>query len=132
MGVVTKLVSNGKRNLVEIEFHNNLLKNNGIFVKDDEYLEDSLIRLYKDNNHGYIINEKTGIFELPYGIEDTSFYIKKMDKKDINAISKFIRKKFPKDCQMILKKGISMNDIKYTDPTKINLNKIPGYKSIEV
>ena len=132
LGVVTKIVSNGEHNLVELEFHQNLLKSDGIKVRDNEYLENSLIKLYNDNNHGFIINENTGIFELPFGIEEDSHYIDKLNKKDSIEISKYIRKTFPKDCHKILKKGITIEDNKYTDPTKINLHQIPGYKTIKV
>jgi hypothetical protein len=131
LGVVNKIVSNGEHNLVELEFHQSLLKTNGIKVKGDEYLENSLIKLYNDNNHGFIINQNTGIFELPFGIKEDSHYIEKLNKKNSVEISKYIRKNFPKDCHKILKKGITIEENKYTDPTKINLHKIPGYKTIK-
>jgi hypothetical protein len=132
LGVVTKIVNNGNKNLVQIEFHDNLLKKNGIQIKEDDYIEDSLIRLYKDSKYGFIINDKIGIIELPYGIEEDSFYIKQLNEKTNKTISKFVRKKFPKDCQIILNKGISIDNIKYTDPNNININSILGHKSINV
>ena len=55
LGVVTKIFNNGNRNLVQIEFHDNLLKNTGITVEENNYIEDSLIRLYKDTNYCLII-----------------------------------------------------------------------------
>ena len=79
LGVVTKIVSNGNQNLVQLEFHDNILKNNGIPISDNEYIEDSLIKLYRDNTYGFIINDKMGIFELPYGIEKDNIYITKLD-----------------------------------------------------
>ena len=132
LGVVTKIVSNGKQNLVQIEFHNDVLKNNGILIKDNEYINDSLIKLYKDNTHGFIVNDKIGILELPYGIEENSLYINKVSEKNIKNISKFVRKNIPKDCFNILSKGINIINEKCTDPNKININNIPGYKSIPV
>lgn len=130
LGVVTKITNNGNQNLVQIEFHDNLFKQNGISIKEDDYIEDSLIRLYNDSNYGFIINEKNGIFELPFGIGDDSFYIKNLDDKNTKNIAKYFRKNFPKDCQKILKKGISLDNIKYTDPDKININSILGNKII--
>lgn len=132
LGVVTKIVNNGNKNLVQIEFHDNLFKNNGLQIKEDDYIEDSLIRLYKDSKYGFIINDKIGILELPYGIEEDSLYIKNLVNKTNKNISKYVRKKFPKDCQMILNKGIAINNIQYTDPNNINLNSILGHKSINV
>ncbi len=132
LGVVNKIVSNGNQNLVEIEFHNDLFKNTGIEIKENNYIENSLIKLYEDSNYGFIINDKIGIFELPYGIDENSIYINNLDEKNNKNISKYIRKNFPKDCHKILKKGININKGKLTDPTKININNIPGYKSITV
>ena len=132
LGVVNKIVSNGNQNLVEIEFHNDLFKNTGIEIKENNYIENSLIKLYEDSNYGFIINDKIGIFELPHGIDENSLYINNLDEKNNKNISKYIRKNFPKDCQKILKNGININKGKLTDPTKININSIPGYKSIKV
>lgn len=132
LGVVNKIVSNGNQNLVEIEFHNDLFKNTGIEIKENNYIENSLIKLYEDSNYGFIINDKIGIFELPYGIDENSIYINNLDEKNNKNISKYIRKNFPKDCQKILKNGININKGKLTDPTKININNMPGYKSIPV
>ena len=75
LGVVNKIVSNGNQNLVEIEFHNDLFKNTGIEIKENNYIENSLIKLYEDSNYGFIINDKIGIFELPHGIDENSLYI---------------------------------------------------------
>lgn len=132
LGVVTKIFNNGNRNLVQIEFHDNLLKNTGITVEENNYIEDSLIRLYKDTNYGFIINQKVGIFELPIGIEEDSNYIKNITDKSTKGISKYVRKTFPKDCLLILKKGISLDKTKHTDPNNINLNSVLGNKTIIV
>jgi len=133
LGVVTKIVSNGNQNLVQLEFHDNVLKNNGIPISDNEYIEDSLIKLYRDNTYGFIINDKMGIFELPYGIEEDNIYIQKLVDKNSKSISKYIRKNFPKDCHKILKRGLTINnDNKFSDPNKININSFPGYKTIKV
>ena len=132
LGVVNKIVSNGNQNLVEIEFHNKLLINEGIQIKEDNYIDNCLIKLYQDSNYGFIINDKIGIFELPRGIKENDLYIKNLNEKNSKNISKYIRKNMPKDCFNILSKGIKINRGKLSDPNKININNIPGYKSIKV
>ena len=132
LGVVTKIFNNENKNLVQIEFHDNLLKNTGITIEENNFIEDSLIKLYRDANYGFIINQKIGIFELPNGIDVESNYIKNINDKTTKGISKHVRKTFPKDCLMILKKGISLDKTKHTDPNNVNLNSILGNKTISI
>lgn len=132
LGVVNKIVSNGNKNLVEIEFHKHLLINDGIQLTEDNFIDNSLIKLYQDSNYGFIINNNIGILELPYGIKDNDVYIQNLNEKNSKNISKYIRKNIPKDCFKILSKGIKIPDRKLTDPNKININNMPGYKSIIV
>ena len=95
-------------------------------------MDNCLIKLYQDSNYGFIINDKIGIFELPRGIKENDLYIKNLNEKNSKNISKYIRKNMPKDCFNILSKGIKINRGKLSDPNKININNIPGYKSIKV
>ena len=76
--------------------------------------------------------QKIGIFELPNGIDVESNYIKNIHDKTTKGISKHVRKTFPKDCLMILKKGISLDKTKHTDPNNVNLNSILGNKTISI
>ena len=137
LGNVKKIVSNGARHLVEINFHNSILKSteekniNTDLIKKD-ILENTIIKIYNDNNLGYIINDKTAILELPIGIDDNNEYLKNLKEKTKDNISKYIKKNLPKDCQKILKGKINLEGKNLTNPDNINILNFPGYRIVSV
>ena len=145
LGDVKKIVSNGIRHLVEIKFHDSIINNINNNINDNindninnninytnKDLNKTIIKIYKDNNLGYIISNNTGILELPKGIEDNDEYLNSLKDKNKENISKFIRKTLPKDCQKISKKKLVLGDCKCTDPEKINIINFPGYRQVSV
>ena len=140
LGNVKKIVSNGVRHLVEINFHNSILQSNkdenintnSISTINQNILDNTLIKVYNDNNLGYIINDNTAILELPKGIEDNDEYLKNLKEKTKESISKYIKKNLPKDCQKILKKKINLEGKNLTNPENINILNFPGYRIVSV
>lgn len=131
LGTVKKIVSNGDHHLVEIYFNNllNIKLNNKENINN--YINDTLLKLYFDEKMGYIINNKLCILELPKGIDSESKYLINAQGKDIKSISKYLRKNIPKDCINILKNHLIL-DKKTTDPDKINILNFNGYHKISV
>lgn len=130
LGDVKKIVSNGMKHLVEINFHNSILELTNNKSDEKEHFDKTIIKIYKDNNFGYIINNNTAILELPIGIEDNSEYLSTLKDKNKDTISKYIKKTLPKDCMKISKNKILMNSKKLTDPEKINISNFPGYRKV--
>lgn len=132
LGNVKKIVSNGAKHLVEINFHNSIFKNENNKNMTNDILDKTIIKIYNDNNLGYIINDNTAILELPKGIEDNNEYLNSLKEKNKETISKYIKKNIPKDCQKILKTKINMEGKNLTDPEKINILNFPGYRIVSV
>ena len=139
LGNVKKILSDGNKFLIEIEFHKNLIDSNensdSIIIDTDEYIGNSIMKIYKHENEYFIINKNTGIIEIPNNFDENHYYFQKINgEKNKKILSKFIRKNFPKDCHNILKKGINLkkcND-KVIDPLQINLSNLQGYKTISL
>ena len=139
LGDVKKFVSNGNQHLVEIYFHKDLIlkidnddiNKNKIDLKSNGNLNDSLLKIYNDIKLGFIINNKSAIIEIPKGINTDSAYLEKIQDKNKQTISKYLRKNIPKDCQKILKSDIICKN-KITDPEKINILNFPGYQKVQV
>lgn len=129
LGVVKKIVSNGEQHLFEIYFHNSLIIENS--DEHNNYMNNSILKLYYDVNLGNIVNEKLCILEIPNGINTNDKYFRNCKNKDKETISKFLRKNIPKDCHNILKNNIKIKN-KITNPDKINISNLNGYQRVLV
>lgn len=130
LGDVKKIVSNGGRHLVEINLHNSILDSRK--ETNNNNLEKTIIKIYRDTKLGYIISDNIVILELPQGIEVNDNYLSNLKEKSRESISKYIRKTLPKDCQKISKKKINLENEVLTDPEKINILNFPGYRTVSV
>jgi len=136
LGTVKKILSNGNKYLIEIEFHNDLIseRNDSFIINEEEYIGNSIMKMYKHDNQYLIINKNTGILEIPNNLDENHNYFQNLNgEKNIKNVGKFIRKNFPKDCHNILKKGININTYnKILDPLEINISNFSGYRTISL
>lgn len=126
LGVVKKIVSNGSQHLFEINFHKVInLNDTGIKLKNG-YIEDTNIKIFNHNNHGYLLNNKQAIIEISNDFE--------INEDNISNISKLLKKNIAKDCSKILKRGIFINHENglITDPEKINILNFDNYQKVDV
>ena len=128
LGVVKKIVSNGNKHLFEINFHNKMKFKDGNNKpsKNTNYISGNIIRLYFDNNLGFIVNDTSCILEIPNNLEI------KDTETDIKKISKTIRKNIPKLSVDILNNGLNLKNRKITNPESINILNFEGYHSVSV
>ena len=69
LGDVKKIVSNGIRHLVEINLHNSILdsgkdNNTNDINNKNNNIEKKIIKIYRDQKLGYIINDNIAILEF--------------------------------------------------------------------
>ena len=131
LGTVKKIVSNGDKYLFEIYFNNKINIRYEKITETNNYINNSIFKLYYDNKLGYIINDKLCILEISKGIYIDDTYLRNLQVKDKKNISKYLRKNIPKDCQIILKNNLFI-DKKKTDPDKVNITNFNGYHKILV
>ena len=132
LGSVRRIISNGDTHLAEICFHNSISLSNNKNQKEKDILEETILKIYKDNIYGFIINNNIGIIEIPKGIDEDNSYLSSLKKKDKESISKYIRKNIPKDCMKLVKNKIMLEDCNQTDPEKVNISTFPGYSKVNI
>ena len=134
LGVVKKIVSDGDKHLFEINFHEPLKLYEGEYEvnKKQNNIKNTPIKIYFEDNLGLIINDNSGILEIPNNIDIDNEYFSQLKDKDIKNITKFIRKNLPKDSQNILKNGLKIKGKKITDPDKINIINFEGFHSVNL
>ena len=134
LGVVKKIVSDGDKHLFEINFHEPLKLHEGEYEvnKKQNNIKHTPIKIYFEDNLGLIINDNSGILEIPNNIDIDNEYFSQLEDKNIKNISKFIRKNLPKDSKNILKNGLKIKGKKITDPDKINIINFEGFHSVNL
>ena len=128
LGVVKKIVSNGNTHLFEIFFHNKVQNIKGSIkpVKDSNFISSNLIKLFYDDNYGFIVNETSCILEIPNNLflEDKN--------SDLKKLAKGVRKLIPKVSSDILNNGFNLKTRKITNPESINILNFDGFHTVSV
>lgn len=128
LGVVKKIVSNGDKHLFEIFFHNKVesIKGTNKPTKNTNYISGNLIKLFYDENYGFIINDNSCILEIPNNLSIDK------NENDLKKIGKDIRKLIPKISIEILNNGLDLKKRKITNPESINILNFEGYHTVSV
>ena len=128
LGVVKKIVSNGDRHIFEIFFHNKVetIKGSTKPTKDSNFISSNLIKLFYDDNYGFIVNDNSCILEIPNNLflEDSNTDLKKLGKS--------VRKLIPKISLDILNNGFNLKTRKITNPESINILNFDGFHTVSV
>ena len=134
LGVVKKIVSDGDKHLFQISFHESLKIREGKYEvnKKQNNIKHSPIKIYFEDNLGFIINETCGILEIPNNINIDNEYFSELKEKDIKNVTKHLRKNLPKDSQNILRNGIKIKGKKITDPDTINIINFNGFHTVSL
>ncbi len=128
LGVVKKIVSNGDKHLFEIFFHNKVesIKGTNKPTKNTNYISGNLLKLFYDENYGFIINDNSCILEIPNNLSIDK------NENDLKKIGKEIRKLIPKISIEILNNGLDLKKRKITNPESINILNFEGYHTVSV
>jgi hypothetical protein len=134
LGVVKKIVSNGEKHLFEIYFHESLKLYEGQYEvnKKQNNINHTPLKIYFEDNLGFIINETSGILEISNNINIDNEYFENIKDKISKNITKHLRKNIPKDSQNILRNGLKLKGKKITDPDKINIINFDGYHTVNL
>lgn len=134
LGVVKKIVSNGSKHLFEINFHGSLNLYEGEYEinKKKNLIKKTPIKIFFEDNLGYIINDNIGILEIPDDIDIDDEYFSELKEKDTKNVTKFLRKNIPKNSQNILRNGLRLKGKKITDPEKINILNFDGFHMVSL
>ena len=128
LGVVKKIVSNGDRHIFEIFFHNKVENIKGSIkpTKDSNFISSNLIKLFYDDNYGFIVNDNSCIIEIPNNLflEDKN--------TDLKKLGKCVRKLIPKVSLDILNNGFNLKTRKITNPESINILNFDGFHTVSV
>ena len=134
LGVVKKIVSNGDKHLFEIYFHEPLKIIDGEYEvsKKKNGIKNTPLKIYFEDNLGFIINGTSGIVEISNNINIDNEYFSNIKETDCKNVAKHLRKNIPKDSQNILRNGLRIKGKKITDPDKINIINFDGFHTVNL